>query len=78
MIAVIEADDRSLREDQPRVLDIDFIQGHTAGLSPCAQTCGQPRGLQSSGSLVSLARSSKRRRRFTLRRIVLWPAMACG
>src|SRR5271167_4930467 len=31
MKAVIEADDRALGEDQPRVLDIDFIEGHTAG-----------------------------------------------
>ena len=31
MKAAIEADDRALREDQPRVLDIDFIEGHTAG-----------------------------------------------
>jgi molybdopterin-dependent oxidoreductase alpha subunit len=31
MKAAIEADDRALGEDQPRVLDIDFIEGHTAG-----------------------------------------------
>ena len=31
MKAAIEVDDRALREDQPRVLDIEFIQGHTAG-----------------------------------------------
>jgi formate dehydrogenase major subunit len=31
MKAAIEADDRALSEDQPRVLDIDFIEGHTAG-----------------------------------------------
>jgi hypothetical protein len=31
MKAAIEADDRALHEDQPRVLDIEFIEGHTAG-----------------------------------------------
>jgi molybdopterin-dependent oxidoreductase alpha subunit len=31
MKAAIEAEDRALRDDQPRVLDIDFIEGHTAG-----------------------------------------------
>jgi len=31
MKAVIEIDDRALRDRQPRVLDFDFIEGHTAG-----------------------------------------------
>jgi len=31
MKAAIDADDRALREDRPRVLDIEFIEGHTAG-----------------------------------------------
>jgi molybdopterin-dependent oxidoreductase alpha subunit len=31
MKAAIEADDRAVREDQPRVLDMEFIQGHTFG-----------------------------------------------
>jgi molybdopterin-dependent oxidoreductase alpha subunit len=31
MKAAIEAEDRALRDDEPRVLDIDFIEGHTAG-----------------------------------------------
>src|SRR5271155_2595799 len=38
MKAAIDADDRALREDQPRVLDIEFIEGHTAGIeSFCAE-----------------------------------------
>ena len=31
MKAAIEIDDRALREHEPRVLDLDFIAGHTAG-----------------------------------------------
>lgn len=31
MKAAIEIDDRALRDSQPRVLDIDFIEGHTNG-----------------------------------------------
>ena len=31
MKAAIEADDRAIREDQPRVLDSEFIEGHTSG-----------------------------------------------
>jgi formate dehydrogenase major subunit len=34
MKAIIEADDRAVRNDEPRVLDIDFIEGHTAGFEP--------------------------------------------
>ena len=34
MKAAIDADDRAIREDQPRVLDIEFIEGHTAGSKP--------------------------------------------
>ena len=33
MKAAIEIDDRALREHQPRVLDVDFIEGHTAGFA---------------------------------------------
>ena len=29
MKAAVEADDRAIREDQPRVLDIEFVEGHT-------------------------------------------------
>jgi formate dehydrogenase major subunit len=43
MKAAIEADDRALREDQPRVLDIDFIEGHTAGFDAlCADLRATP------------------------------------
>jgi formate dehydrogenase major subunit len=31
MKATIEADDLALRNDEPRILDVDFIEGHTAG-----------------------------------------------
>jgi formate dehydrogenase major subunit len=31
MKAIVEADDRALQNDEPRVLDSDFIEGHTAG-----------------------------------------------
>ena len=31
MKAIVEVDDRALQNDEPRVLDIDFIEGHTAG-----------------------------------------------
>jgi molybdopterin-dependent oxidoreductase alpha subunit len=31
MKAIVEADDRALQNDEPRELDIDFIEGHTAG-----------------------------------------------
>src|SRR6516165_7842709 len=34
MKATIEADDRALGKGEPRILDIDFIEGHTAGLEP--------------------------------------------
>jgi formate dehydrogenase major subunit len=43
MKAAIEADDRALREDQPRVLDIEFIEGHTAGFGAlCADLRATP------------------------------------
>src|SRR5277367_1410744 len=43
MKAAIDADDRALREDQPRVLDIEFIQGHTAGFEAlCADLRATP------------------------------------
>jgi formate dehydrogenase major subunit len=43
MKAAIEADDLALREDQPRVLDIDFIEGHTAGFEElCADLRATP------------------------------------
>jgi molybdopterin-dependent oxidoreductase alpha subunit len=43
MKAAIEADDRALREDQPRVLDIEFIEGHTAGFEAlCADLRATP------------------------------------
>ena len=34
MKATIEADDLALRNDEPRILDVDFIEGHTAGFEP--------------------------------------------
>ena len=34
MKAIIAADDRAVRNDEPRVLDVDFIEGHTAGFDP--------------------------------------------
>ena len=34
MKAVIEADDHARAADEPRVLDLDFIEGHTAGFEP--------------------------------------------
>ena len=36
MKACIEADDAALAADQPRVLDVDFIAGHTKGFEPLA------------------------------------------
>src|SRR5216683_4076377 len=43
MKAAIEFDDRALRDDQPRVLDIDFIEGHTAGFEAfCADLRATP------------------------------------
>ena len=43
MKAAIEADDRAVREDQPRVLDIVFIEGHTAGFEAlCADLRSTP------------------------------------
>jgi molybdopterin-dependent oxidoreductase alpha subunit len=43
MKAAIEADDRAVREDQPRVLDIVFIEGHTAGFEAlCADLRATP------------------------------------
>src|SRR5260370_394353 len=43
MKAAIEADDLALRDDQPRVLDIDFIGGHTAGFEAfCADLRATP------------------------------------
>jgi molybdopterin-dependent oxidoreductase alpha subunit len=43
MKAAIEADELAVREDQPRVLDIDFIEGHTAGFEAlCADLKSTP------------------------------------
>jgi len=78
MKAAIEFDDRALRDDQPRVLDIDFIGGTRPVSRPFVQTCGRPRGPQSKGSPVSPGHNSKRPPASTSRRIGSWPAMAWG
>lgn len=63
MKAAIEADDRALHEDQPRVLDIEFIEGHTAGFEALCADLRQRRGLQSRSSPVWLAPNLKKRPR---------------
>ena len=62
MKAAIEIDDRALRDDQPRVLDVEFIEGHTAGFEAL---CGSPRNAVACGSRGQsglLAPKLKRRR----------------
>ena len=39
--ALVEADDQALRDDEPRVIDIGFVRGHTAGYDAYAEDLRQ-------------------------------------
>ena len=50
MKAIVEADDRALQNDEPRVIDIDFIEGHTAGFERVRNDLRDTRGPKSRNS----------------------------